>query len=338
MPGDLYHGDNLDVMRRRVGAETVDLVYLDPPFNSDRTYGFLHKGSRELAFVDTWTWDDAAERSFHELTDGARAEVPAPLREMMRALQPLLGKRSGMLAYLSMMAIRLVETRRVLKKTGSIYVHCDPSASHYLKLLLDTIFGPENFRREIIWRSGWVSGFKTKTANWVRNHDTLLYYLRDRRQPFTFHKELAYKPHGDGYKRRGGGGNPKGVALDDVWDEVALYSPWIKSFSTEKLGYMTQKPLALLERIVSVSSSEGDLVLDPFCGCGTTALAAERLGRRWICIDLSARAVDVVKKRLGEELPAATYRCTSPDPAPRTPRGASSARRPRSAARARATG
>lgn len=309
MPGDLYHGDNLDVMRRHVASESVDLIYLDPPFNSDRTYSVISKGSRvqEPAFVDTWTWDDDAEHAFRELTltlnDRAPqgVYVPAPLREMMLALRAFLGEKSGKLAYLSMMAIRLVETWRVLKKTGSIYVHCDPNASHYLKLVLDTLFLPENFRREIIWRSGWVSGFKTRTANWIRNHDTLLYYLRDRREAFTFNKDLAYKPHGDGYKRRGGGGNPKGIAIDDVWDEVALYSPWIKSFSTEKLGYMTQKPLALLERIISVSSNEGDLVLDPFSGCGTTVEAAEQLGRKWIGIDVGIRAIDIIKNRLDQK-------------------------------------
>jgi site-specific DNA-methyltransferase (adenine-specific) len=264
----------------------------------------ISKGSRvqERAFVDTWTWDENAESAFRELTDRAPhgVDVPAPLREMMLALEAFLGKRRDMLAYLSMMAIRLVETRRVLKTTGSIYVHCDPNASHYLKLVLDTLFGPENFRREIIWRSGWVSGFKTRTANWIRNHDTLLYYLRDRRSAFTFNKDLAYRPHGDGYKRRGGGGNPRGIAIDDVWDEVALYSPWIKSFSTEKLGYMTQKPLALLERLISVSSNEGDLVLDPFCGCGTTVEAAEHLGRKWIGIDVGIRAIEIIKKRLDQ--------------------------------------
>jgi site-specific DNA-methyltransferase (adenine-specific) len=302
MPGDLYHGDNLEVMRRHVATESVDLIYLDPPFNSDRTYNVIGKGShaRERAFVDTWTWDHDAERAFRELTDRTPrgVQVPPPLREMMPALKAFLDEHRDTLAYLSMMAIRLVEMRRVLRTTGSIYVHCDASASHYLKLILDAIFGPESFRREIIWRSGWVSGFKTRTANWIRNHDTLLYYVRDRREAFTFNKALAYKPHDDGYRRRGGGGNPKGIALDDVWDEVALYSPWIKSFSTEKLGWMTQKPLALLERIVSVSSNEGDVVLDPFCGCGTTIEAAEALGRKWIGVDVAIRAIQIVKDRL----------------------------------------
>jgi DNA modification methylase len=305
MPGDLHYGDNLDVMRRHLASESVDLIYLDPPFNSDRTYNLIHKGSKaqERAFVDIWSWDESAENAFRELTDRAPdgVHVPPPLRAMMLALEGFLGEHRDMLAYLSMMAIRLVEMHRVLRKTGSIYVHCDPTASHYLKLLLDTLFGPENFRREIIWRSGWVSGFKTRTANWVRNHDTLLYYLRDRREAFTFNKDLAYKPHADGYKRRGGGANPKGVAIDDVWDEVALYSPWIKSFSTEKLGYMTQKPLALLERIISVSSNKGDVLLDPFSGCGTTVEAAETLGRQWIGIDVAIRAIEMTKDRLDEK-------------------------------------
>jgi site-specific DNA-methyltransferase (adenine-specific) len=303
MAGDLYCGDNLAVMRRCVASGSVDLVYLDPPFNSDRTYSLTYKGSRERAFVDTWVWDEGAETAFSELTDRAPrgVNVPPPLRAMMRALEGFLGESRDMLAYLSMMAIRLVEMRRVLRKTGSIYVHCDPTASHYLKLLLDAIFGPQSFRREIIWRSGWVSGFKTRTANWIRNHDTLLYYVRDRSEPFTFNKDRAYTPHEDGYKRRGGGGNPKGIAIDDVWDEVALYSPWIKSFSTEKLGYMTQKPLALLERIIAVSSNPGDLVLDPFCGCGTTVEAAERLGRKWIGIDIASRAIEMIEDRLDQK-------------------------------------
>jgi site-specific DNA-methyltransferase (adenine-specific) len=260
MPGDLHCGDNLDVLRQHVATESVDLVYLDPPFNSDRTYNLIAKGSqvRETAFVDTWAWDESAESSFRELTDRIPqgVHVPAALREMMLAFKVFLAEHEDMLAYLAMMTVRLVEIRRVLGKTGSIYLHCDPTASHYLKLILDALFGPENFRREIVWRSGWVSGFKTRTSNWVRNHDTLLYYLRDHREAFTFNKDLAYKP---------------------------------------------QKPLALLERIISVSSNRGDLVLDPFCGCGTTVEAAERLGRRWIGVDVATRAIAIIKDRLDQK-------------------------------------
>jgi DNA modification methylase len=305
MPGDLYYGDCLDIMRRHAASESIDLIYLDPPFNSDRTYNLIYKGSKaqERAFIDTWTWNDSAEIAFRELTDRIPqgVHVPVPLQEMMTALKVFLSQHRDMLAYLSMMAIRLVEMRRVLRKTGSIYVHCDPTASHYLKMILDALFGPENFRREIIWRSGWISGFKARAKNWARNHDTILYYLRSHREEFTFNKDLAYKPHGKDYERRGGGENPKGVAIDDVWDEVALYSPWIKSFSDEKLGYRTQKPLALLERIIAVSSNKGDLVLDPFCGCGTTIEAAETLERKWIGIDIAIRAIEIVKDRLDDE-------------------------------------
>jgi site-specific DNA-methyltransferase (adenine-specific) len=158
------------------------------------------------------------------------------------------------------------------------------------------LFGAAQFRREIVWRSGWVSGFKTRTANWIRNHDTIFYYVKDAAAPWTFNK--AYVPHGAGYARRGGGGNPLGKAIDDVWDEPALYSPNIKSFSAEKTGWPTQKPLALLERIVAASSNEGELVLDPCCGSGTTLAAAQRLGRRWIGIDSSPVATALAAQRL----------------------------------------
>jgi DNA modification methylase len=274
------------------------LVYLDPPFNSNKDYNVLfeeHDGTRSAAqikvFEDTWRWDSEAAARYDEvLRDGGK------VAEALQAFRLFLG-RSDMMAYLANMAPRLVELRRVLKPHGSIYLHCDATASHYLKVLMDAVFGVRNCRREIIWRSGWVSGFKTRAKNWVRNHDTLLYYVKDSAN-FTFNKELAYKPHAEGYERRGGGENPLGVAIDDVWDEVELYSPWIKSFSKEKLGYMTQKPRALLERIIKVSSRPGDLVLDPFCGCGTSIEAAEALGRRWIGIDITQLAVSLIKHRL----------------------------------------
>lgn len=298
-PNVLYYSDNLDALRRHVKDETVDLVYLDPPFNSKADYNTFFaeadgtpSEAQIKAFGDSWKWDLSASRAFVEtVAQGGR------VADALNAFQKFLGN-SDMLAYLAMMAPRLVELRRVLKPTGSIYLHCDPTASHYLKMLVDAVFGPKNFRREIIWRSGWVSGFKTKTRNWVRNHDTLLYCLKDNRSQFTFNKDLAYKPHDEGYKRRGGGENPKGVAIDDVWDEVALYSPWIKSFSKEKLGYPTQKPEALLERIITVSSNEGDVILDPFCGCGTTIAAAHRLKRRWIGIDITHLAINLIRHRL----------------------------------------
>lgn len=295
----LYYGDNLGVLRRHIPDASVDLIYLDPPFNSNATYNAMFSeqdGSRSaaqvVAFEDTWHWDQAAVEAFEDVL-GQGGDAAA----ILVALKGFLGT-SDMMAYLSMMAPRLIELRRVLKTTGSIYLHCDPTASHYLKLLMDAVFGVENYRREIIWRSGWVSGFKTRTRNWVRNHDVILYYLRDHRQDWTFNKDLAYKPHAEGYVRRGGGENPRGVALDDVWDEVELYSPWIKSFSHEKLGYATQKPIALLERIISVSSTPDGVILDPFCGCGTTIAAAEQLGRPWIGIDITHLAINLIKHRL----------------------------------------
>jgi site-specific DNA-methyltransferase (adenine-specific) len=299
----LYFGDNLDVLRRHVKDESVDLIYLDPPFNSNRDYNVLfdeHDGTKAAAqikaFEDTWEWNLEAEAAYREVVEGGMRGAAA-----LKAFRDLLGN-SDLMAYLAMMAPRLAELHRVLKPTGSIYLHCDATASHYLKVLMDEVFGGKNCRREVIWRSGWVSGFKTAAKNWIRNHDVLLYYVKDVKAGFTFNKDLAYKPHAEGYQRRGGGENPKGVAIDDVWDEVELYSPWIKSFSTEKLGYATQKPRALLDRIVSVSSNPGDVVLDPFCGCGTTIASAEHLGRRWIGIDITYLAVSLMKHRLGEAM------------------------------------
>lgn len=299
----LYYGDNLPILRNRdyFPSESVDLVYLDPPFNSNQDYNVLfaeQDGSRSAAqiqaFSDTWRWDASARRIFNETV-----EAGGKAAEALAAFRSLVGE-SDMLAYLSMMAPRLVELRRVLRPTGSIYLHCDPSSGHYLKLLMDRIFGPQNFRREIVWRSGWVSGFKANAPNWARNHDTIFYYVRDVDSGFIFNKDRAYKPHPEGYHRRGGGENPKGTAIDDVWDENSLYSPWIKSFSNEKLGYATQKPQALLDRIISVSSTEGSTVLDPFCGCGTTIASAQSLGRRWIGIDITHLAITLIRSRLAD--------------------------------------
>jgi len=294
----LYYGDNLNVLREHIPNECVDLVYLDPPFKSNQDYNVLYEeknGTDSVAqikaFEDTWHWDMAAVEAYQETVE----EGGDTARALM-AFRDFLGT-NDMMAYLAMMAPRLKELRRVMKNTASIYLHCDPTASHYLKMLMDAVFGGQSYRREVIWRSGWVSGFKTKTKNWIRNHDILLYYVKSPGDA-TFNKELAYYPHEEGYKRRGGGGNPKGVAMDDVWDDPKLYSPWIKSFSKEKLGYLTQKPITLLERIIEVCSNPGDIVLDPFCGCGTTVAAAQKLNRRWIGIDITHLAIALIKHRL----------------------------------------
>ncbi|MBB3348750.1 adenine specific DNA methylase Mod [Sphingomonas sp. BK069] len=249
----LYYGDNLDVLRREIADASVDLIYLDPPFNSNASYNILFRApdgagtaAQVEAFHDSWHWNDAAADAFDQVARSGHADA----FQLLDSLRRFLGE-NDMLAYLAMMTIRLIELRRVLKPSGSLYLHCDPTAGHYLKLLLDGVFAPRAFRREIVWRSGWVSGFKTRTANWVRNHDTIFYYVRDPAADWTFNKQ--YVAHAAGYERRGGGANPLGKPIDDVWDDPALYSPNIKSFSVEKLGYPTQKPVALLERIIAAS-------------------------------------------------------------------------------------
>jgi adenine specific DNA methylase Mod len=306
----LFFGDNLEILRDRIPDNFVDLIYLDPPFKSGRDYnvifqpeaGKLKGATAQIkAFEDTWTWGLEAEKNYEGLISGEiTKEKPSQrLIELMKAMRSYLGECS-MMAYLSMMAPRLLEMKRVLKDTGSIYLHCDPTASHYLKILMDAIFGIDNFRNEIIWRIGWVSGFKTQKKGWIRNHDVLLYYTKSAK--FTFNKE--YIPYPPGYRRRGGGEpKGKGIPVEDTWNcrpEDRLDSIMIMSFSKEKIGYPTQKPEKLLERIIKASSNEGDLVLDPFLGSGTTVAVAERLGRRWIGIDITYLAIDVISKRLKE--------------------------------------
>ena len=297
----LYYGDNLEILQRYVRDESVDLVYLDPPFNSNQTYNVLFQekdgsqsASQIKAFEDTWQWDETAARAYQETV-----ETGGSVAEIMIAFRKFLGT-NDMLAYLSMMAPRLVELRRVLKPTGSLYLHCDPTASHYLKLLLDAVFGHGNFRNEVVWRIGWISGFKSQKRGWIRNHDTILYYVRSSAAHKRFNKE--YIPYPPGYVRRDGKKpTGKGIPVEDTWNCSSgdvLDSIMIKSFSTEKLGYPTQKPVALLERIVKASSNPGEVVLDPFCGCGTTIAAAQKLGRHWIGIDITHLAISLIRHRL----------------------------------------
>ena len=244
------------------------------------------------AFEDTWYWDEKAIARVAKIK-GATAHAA---NKSITGLHLTLGD-CGMLAYLSYMAERLAEMRRLLKRIGSIYLHCDPHASHYLKILMDDIFGAHNFRNEIIWRIGWVSGFKTQKKGWIRNHDTILYYLKTQEAKKRFNKE--YIPYAADYVRRGG--TPptgKGIPIEDTWNcskNDVLNSIMIMSYSAEKLGYDTQKTRALLERIIKASSDEGDVVLDPFCGCGTTIDAAKKLNRDWVGIDISAYAIDLIK-------------------------------------------
>lgn len=375
----LYHGDNLDVLRRHVTDESVDLIYIDPPFNSNVDYNIRpakHDGHRAVAhikaFGDTWRWGPVSSSAFEEFaTDGPRNAVAA-----MEAFHYFLGG-SDMLAYLAMMAPRLVELRRVLKPTGSFYLHCDPTASHYLKVLMDGIFGPENFRNEIVWKRSHAHNSSKKFGP---IHDIILFYSKSRAMKWyktyqKYNSEYLSKhyghvdPEGGRYKhenpsgaglRNGVTGQPwrgidpsakgrhwakmpdemdrldaeglihwpekeggwpyikvylderKGAPAQDVWADI---DP-INMMATERLGYPTQKPEALLERIISASSKKGDVVLDPFCGCGTALAVAHRLGRSWIGIDINHMAIGLIESRLPDAFQA-TKRAAA-----RTPMGA----------------
>lgn len=299
----LYYGDCLEIMYEWPSS-FIDLCYLDPPFNSSADYNILFGQDSDhvstIAFEDTWHWDVAAQERIEEI--GRASQNPA--RDAIRGLYAILGD-SGMMAYLSYMAERLIEIKRVLKDTGSIYLHCDPTAAHYLKIMMDSIFGAGNFRNEIIWRIGWISGYKSQKRGWIRNHDTLLYYTMSSKSIERFNKE--YIPYAPDYVRRDGKKpTGKGIPIEDTWNcsnADVLDSIMIKSFSKEKLGYPTQKPIALLERIINASSNKGEIVLDPFCGCGTSVMAAENLGRKWIGIDISPFAIDLIStKRLGHKV------------------------------------
>jgi len=354
----LYYGDNLDVLRRHVDDESVDLVYLDPPFKSDQDYNVLfaersgeQAAAQIKAFEDTWRWDQGAARAHEEVVEGG-----GQVSQAMQAFRTFLGE-SDMLAYLSMMAPRLIELRRVLKPTGSIYLHCDPAASHYLKLLMDAVFGPGQFRNEIVWKR---TSAHSSAKRYGPVHDVILLYGRSDemkwiggyeaydeaylKQRFARGDERPWKDAdltGSGVRRAETGeawrgfdvtakgrhwayppseldkldeagmiywpekksGWPrlkkyldtaKGVPLQDVWTDIFP----INSQAQERLGYPTQKPQDLLERIISSSSSEDDLVLDPFCGCGTTIAAAQKLNRRWIGIDITHLAITLIRSRL----------------------------------------
>jgi site-specific DNA-methyltransferase (adenine-specific) len=305
----LYYGDNLDVLRRHVPDESVDLVYLDPPFNSNATYNVLfaeqdgtQAASQIKAFEDSWRWDQEAARLFEETV-----EAGGQVSRALQAFRALLGE-SNMLAYLTMMAPRLVELRRVLKPTGSLYLHCDPTASHYLKLLMDSVFGVGNFRNEITWYY-YNKIHDRRKKLFPKATDSLLFYVVDTESDFTFHqlKERRETPVRQLRRKKVDGHmvNVKGEdghvlyriseerTLDNVWR-----IPCLQPAASERLGYPTQKPEALLERIIQASSNEGDLVLDPFCGCGTAIAVAERLNRRWIGIDITHLAITLMKHRL----------------------------------------
>jgi site-specific DNA-methyltransferase (adenine-specific) len=362
MPNNtLYYGDNLEVMRKYLPDASVDLVYLDPPFNSNRDYNLLFREQsgepaqgQIKAFTDSWQW---SERAYDEFCQ--TCPVPA-LVELVQGFVRTLG-RNDLTAYLVMMAPRLVELHRVLKPTGSLYLHCDYLASSYLRVMLDVVFGAKNFRNEIVWkrtsahanvgkRYGVITDtilFYTKTQNYKWNmlytpyseehiQNTYRYieegtgrryalrdltasmqrassgqlyewkgirppasrcwaYTRDQMERFESERRIVYSSKG--YPRlKVYLDEMPGVPLQNLWTDL----PPISSHSAERLGYPTQKPLALLERILQASSNEGDTVLDPFCGCGTAIVAAQKLNRRWIGIDITHLAIALIKYRLSD--------------------------------------
>jgi site-specific DNA-methyltransferase (adenine-specific) len=357
----LYFGDNLDILRSgRIPVGSVDLIYLDPPFNSQATYNVLfaeksgEKSAAQItAFEDTWHWGAEAAAAY----DDVMQHGPLKLRDLLQALRAFLGQ-NDMMAYLTMMAVRLTELHRVLKPTGSLYLHCDPTASHYIKMLLDAIFSPMNFRNEIIWKR---TSAHSSARRYGPVHDVIFFYSKSSdyiwNSQFTEYDQSyldQFYRHIDNDGRRfrlsdiTGAGTRKGetgqvwrsvdvtkrgrhwmfppseldkldaegriywpskgsmpaykryldempgVPLQDNWTDLNPIGPGAK----ERLGYPTQKPEALLERIVRASSNEGDLVLDPFCGCGTTVTVAERLHRRWVGMDITHLAITLIKKRL----------------------------------------
>ena len=357
---ELHFGDNLNVLRESVRDGSVDLIYLDPPFNSKRDYNLLFKSpkgaqseAQVAAFLDTWHWGDQAELEYRELIRQSNTDVA----ELMKAFRSFLGE-NDMMAYLVMMANRLLEMHRVLKPTGSLYLHCDDAACHYLKILLDRIFGQANFTNHIVWRR---TESHPDAKRFGRVTDAILFYRRSaaatwnaQRGVISDSQRKRYRPDATGrlYRRenltapgvrhgetgeewRGVNPTAKGnhwkrpprvleqmcadgliilkadgapaldgwkVYLDetlpptvqDWWSDI----PRIANTSPERLGYPTQKPLALLERIIRASSNEGDVVLDPFCGCGTAVHAAQKLGRRWVGIDITCLAIGLIERRL----------------------------------------
>jgi site-specific DNA-methyltransferase (adenine-specific) len=290
----LYSGDNLNILREYIIDNSIDLIYLDPPFNSKATYKLRKEpnGSQSnvqiTAFKDIWHWTEESEKTFQEIIDSA----PANIVETISAFRSFIGN-NDMMAYLTMMCIRLIELKRVLKETGSIYLHCDPTASHYLKILMDSIFGKNNFRNEIIW---WYETGGIPKKDFSRKHDIIFRYTKS--NDYTFNAKEVLESRSDEVLRRIAIGNPSATRStglyrhpSDVWKIAS-----INSMAKERLGYPTQKPEALLERIIKASSNEGDIVLDAFCGCGTSITVAERLKRKWIGIDTTPLAINLIKE------------------------------------------
>ena len=297
MTNTLYTNDNLFILHG-MNSASVDLIYLDPPFNSKRIYsGPIGSKAAKASFKDMWTWADVNEAYLEELVNTHSG--------LVRFIESIgLLHSESMMAYITYMTQRLIELHRVLKPTGSLYLHVDPTASHYLKLVLDRIFGKNNFRNEIIW--SYRTGGSSKRG-FSKKHDILLYYSKTNNLIFNTLKEKAYTKS----KSRKSGlinyGKSSAEFFEDnegVYNLVNMRDVWnisyINSMSKERTGYPTQKPLALLERIIKASSNEGDLVLDPFCGCATTCVKAQHLNRKWIGIDIEKQAAELLVQRLSD--------------------------------------
>lgn len=364
----LFYGDNLDILRNReyFPDHCVDLIYLDPPFNSNRDYNVLfadesgfESQAQIMAFEDTWHWNYATQRTFEDIVQNA----PEKVVRTMDSLKTMLGVNQ-MSAYLVMMTARLIELHRVLKPTGSLYLHCDPTASHYLKIILDSIFGAEHFRNEIIWQR---TSSHNDAKKWGAVHDTIFYYTRgsqfvwnpsysgynpDYIARFYRHQDERGRYRHDHIIRSASMGErpnltyeykgftpPYGwrvvqeklAALDHdnriYWSKSGR--PYLKRYldeqsgtaiktvitdippvgaqAKERMGYPTQKPLALLERIIAASSNAGDIVLDPFCGCGTAIAASQKLGRRWLGIDITHLAIALQRYRMEDMFPGVPF-------------------------------
>lgn len=333
----LFYGDNLDVLRHKIASGSVDLCYIDPPFNSKRNYFQIYnnQGSEDRAqaqaFVDTWEWGDEAQKGLEWITDIQQLQsgkLTEQTVELIRGLEKVL-KKGALLAYIVHMTLRIVEIHRVLKPTGSFYLHCDPTASHYLKLLCDTIFVSErrggDFVNEIIW---WYKRWSGVSHSFQRMHDVILFYSKSDERIFNVQYQAYSKPEAiektvrgkvDGklVRLKDADGNyitrtkeNKGVPTHDVFkisDEIdnpdVFELQHIQPTAKERLGYPTQKPEALLERIIRASSHEGDVVLDAYCGCGTTVAVAQRLNRKWIGIDITYQSISLILKRLQDKYP-----------------------------------
>lgn len=318
----LYYGDNLEVLRKYIKDETVDLCYIDPPFNSKRNYNQIYNNlgkddkAQAQAFIDTWTWDTRAEEGLAEIVKNYNGVFTKQSINLIIGLEKVLSKGS-LLAYLVSMTLRVAEICRVLKSTGSFYFHCDPTASHYLKLIIDAIFCSKggDFRNEIIWCYRRYTGVSNK---FQKIHDVILFYSKSDNPTFNTilvdYKDKSgvsdshYKQDDDGkwfrwQKRRNQEAYKiylkDGVRMGDWWD-----IPIINASARERLGYPTQKPEALLDRIITASSNEGDTVLDIYCGCGTSVAVAERLNRKWIGVDITYQSISVILKRIEDHFDA----------------------------------